>query len=296
MFNFEHRFESLSPTTPWLTAAREATRVATPATEPQSQQQRLAETIHGRVVVVTGGATGLGRATALEFAQRGVAVAINYVDLPDRDVAAQALLTETAIRAIGVPVYCARCDVRDHAEVEKFVTAVRERLGGVHYLVNNAGVAHDGALWRLSPEAWQEVLDTNVTGAFNCIQAVAGSMRAQRYGKIVNVASHQAFRPGFGIANYAASKAALIGLTRAAAVDLGPSNVNVNAVAPGFVKTDLLAKLPREVLERAEHESVLGRVAEPEDVARVIVFLCSEEARHVTGQVIVVDGGLTLGS
>src|SRR5205823_4404279 len=159
---------------------------------------------------VTGGATGLGRATALEFAQRGVAVAINYVDLPDRDVAAQALLTETAIRALGVPVYCARCDVRDHAEVEKFVTAARERRGGVHYLVNNAGVAHDGA--------------------------------------------------------------------------------------PGFVKTDLLAKLPREVLERAEHESVLGRVAEPEDVARVIVFLCSEEARHVTGQVIVVDGGLTLGS
>ena len=296
MFNFEHRFESLTPTTPWLTAAHEATRVATPATEPQPQQQRLAETIHGRVVVVTGGATGLGRATALEFAQRGVAVAINYVDLPDRDVAAQALLTETAIRGLGVPVYCARCDVRNHADVEKFMTTVRERLGGVHYLVNNAGVAHDGALWRLSPEAWQEVLDTNVTGAFNCIQAVAGSMRAQRYGKIVNVASHQAFRPGFGIANYAASKAALIGLTRSAAVDLGPSNVNVNAVAPGFVKTDLLAKLPREVLERAEHESVLGRVAEPEDVARVIVFLCSEEARHITGQVIVVDGGLTLGS
>ena len=296
MFNFEHRFESLTPTTPWLSAAHEATRVATPATEPQPQQQRLAETIHGRVVVVTGGATGLGRATALEFAQRGVAVAINYVDLPDRDVAAQALLTETAIRGLGVPVYCARCDVRNHADVEKFMTTVRERLGGVHYLVNNAGVAHDGALWRLSPEAWQEVLDTNVTGAFNCIQAVAGSMRAQRYGKIVNVASHQAFRPGFGIANYAASKAALIGLTRSAAVDLGPSNVNVNAVAPGFVKTDLLAKLPREVLERAEHESVLGRVAEPEDVARVIVFLCSEEARHITGQVIVVDGGLTLGS
>jgi len=296
MFNFEHRFESLTPSSPWITAAREATRAATPATEPRPESQRRAETLHGRVVIVTGGATGLGRATALEFAQRGVAVAINYVDLPDRDVAAQALLTETAIRGLGVPVYCARCDVRHHADVEKFVTTVRERLGGVHYLVNNAGVTHDGALWRLTPEAWQEVIDTNVTGAFNCIQAVAGSMRAQRYGKIVNVASHQAFRPGFGIANYAASKAALIGLTRSAAVDLGPSNVNVNAVAPGFVKTDLLSKLPREVLERAEHESVLGRVAEPEDVARVIVFLCSEEARHITGQVIVVDGGLTLAS
>jgi 3-oxoacyl-[acyl-carrier protein] reductase len=296
MFNFEHRFEILTPTAPWLTAAREGTRVAAPATEPRPEPQRLAETVHGRVVIVTGGATGLGRATALEFAQHGVAVGINYVELPDRDVGAQALLTETAIRALGVPVHCARCDVRSRDDVERFVTAVRERLGGVHYLVNNAGVTHDGALWRLTPEAWQEVLDTNVTGAFNCIQAVAGPMRAQRYGKIVNVASHQAFRPGFGIANYAASKAALIGLTKSAAVDLGPSNVNVNAVAPGFVKTDLLSKLPREVLERAEHESVLGRVAEPEDVARVIVFLCSDAARHVTGQVIVVDGGLTLAS
>src|SRR6266700_941558 len=213
MFNFEHRFERLAPTSSWVVAPQPAPRWGQPRAEQRPQPQPLAETVQGRVAIVTGGATGLGRAAALEFAQRGVAVAINYVDLPERDVAAQALLTETAIRALGVPVYCARCDVRNHAEVERFVTETRERLGGVHYLVNNAGVAHDGALWRLSPEAWQEVLDTNVTGAFNCIQAVAGSMRAQRYGKIVNVASHQAFRPGFGIANYAASKAALIGLT-----------------------------------------------------------------------------------
>jgi 3-oxoacyl-[acyl-carrier protein] reductase len=125
---------------------------------------------------------------------------------------------------------------------------------------------------------------------------VAVHLRAQRYGKIVNIASHQAFRPGFGIVNYAASKAALIGLTKAAAVDLGSANINVNAVAPGFVKTELLARLPREILERAEHESLLGRVAEPEDVARVVSFLCSEAARHITGQTIVVDGGLTLAS
>jgi len=297
MFNFEHRFEILAPTsTSWIAAPREALAVGAPATQERPQPQRLGETVQGRVAIITGGATGLGRATAVEFAQRGVAVAINYVDLPERDVAAQALLTETALRALGVPVYCARCDVRDRNEVEKFVSAVRERLGGVHYLVNNAGVAHDGALWRLSSEAWKEVLDTNVTGAFNCLQSVAAPMRAQRFGKVVNVASHQAFRPGFGIANYAASKAALIGLTKSAAVDLGPSNINVNAVAPGFVKTELLSKLPREVLERAEHESVLGRVAEPEDVARVIAFLCSDAARHITGQVIVVDGGLTLAS
>src|SRR5213082_4236026 len=181
MFSFEHRFERLAPTSSWVVAPHEAAPIGAPAAQQRPQPQPLAETVQGRVAIVTGGATGLGRAAALEFAQRGVAVAINYVDLPERDVAAQALLTETAIRALGVPVYCARCDVRSHAEVDKFVTAVRERLGGVHYLVNNAGVAHDGALWRLSPEAWQEVLDTNVTGAFNCIQAVAGSMRAQRY-------------------------------------------------------------------------------------------------------------------
>jgi 3-oxoacyl-[acyl-carrier protein] reductase len=263
-------------------------------TQERADPLRGGEALKGRVAVVTGGATGLGRAVALEFAQRGAAVAINYLDLPDRDVTAQALLTETAIKALGVGCYSARCDVRLMDDVEQFVGAVRERLGGVHYLVNNAGVTHDGALWRLTADAWQEVIDTNVTGAFNCIHAVAPHLRAQRFGKIVSVASHQAFRPGFGISNYAASKAALIGLTKAAAVDLGSSNINVNAVAPGFVKTELLTKLPREVLERAEHESVLGRVAEPEDISRVIVFLCSEAARHITGQVIVVDGGLTL--
>ncbi len=282
---------------PWSSGGREAPGGAgATLAQERPDSVRAADRLSGRVAVVTGGATGLGRAACLEFAQRGSPVAFNYFELPGRDVSAQALLTETAIKALGVPVYSAHCDVRIHKEVDGFFAQAAERLGGVHYLVNNAGVTHDGALWRLSPEAWQEVMDTNVTGAFNCIQAVAGAMRAQRYGKIVNIASHQAFRPGFGIANYTASKAALIGLTKSAAVDLGPSNINVNAVAPGFVKTELLRKLPPEVLARAERESVLGRVAEPEDIARVIVFLCSEAARHITGQTILVDGGLTLAS
>jgi len=262
--------------------------------QERTQPQKVGDTLKGRVAMVTGGATGLGRAVALEFAQAGCGVAFNYVEMPGREVGPQALMTETAIKAYGVPVYSALCDVREMDLVEHFVSQVKTHLGGIHYLVNNAGVTHDGALWRLTPEAWSEVMDTNVGGAFNCIHAVAPFMRAERYGKVVNVASHQAFRPGFGIANYAASKAALIGLTKAAAVDLGSAGINVNAVAPGFVKTELLTQLPREVLERAEHESVLGRVAEPEDIARVILFLCSEAARHITGQVIVVDGGLTL--
>ena len=268
--------------------------VSAPAVQERPQPQPVGDTLKGRVAMVTGGATGLGRAVALEFAQAGCGVAFNYVELPGREVGPQALLTETAIKAYGVPCYSALCDVREMDLVEHFVNEVRSHLGGIHFLVNNAGVTHDGALWRLTSEAWSEVMDTNVGGAFNCIHIVAPFMRAQRYGKVVNVASHQAFRPGFGIANYAASKAALIGLTKAAAVDLGSAGINVNAVAPGFVKTELLTQLPREVLERAEHESVLGRVAEPEDVSRVILFLCSEAARHITGQVIVVDGGLTL--
>jgi len=283
----------------WTLAARggEAPAPAGAAVvQERPDPQRAGEHLAGRVAVVTGGATGLGRAICLDFAQRGASVAFNYVELAGRDVSAQALLTETAIKGCGVPVYSARCDVRNHDDVEQFMTQVKERLGGVHCLVNNAGVTHDGALWRLPPDAWREVMETNVTGAFNCIQAAAPTMRAQRYGKIVNIASHQAFRPGFGIANYAASKAALIGLTKSAAVDLGSSNINVNAVAPGFVKTELLTKLPREVLERAERESILGRVAEPEDIAHVVLFLCSEAARHITGQTIIVDGGLTLAS
>lgn len=248
----------------------------------------------GRTVIVTGGATGLGRATAIEFGRRGCNVAFCFVHLPGRDIREMALLTETTIGAMGVGVQASICDVRDRAAAGRFVAAVRERFGGVHYLINNAGIAHDGALWRLPSEAWQDVLSTNLTGAFNMTQAAASVFRDQREGKVVNISSHLSGRPGFGVASYAASKAGLEGLTRATAIELGPSNVNVNAVAPGFIRTERLEMLPPDVVERAKKRSVLGRLADPEDIAKVIVFLCSEEARHITGQVLVVDGGLSL--
>lgn len=252
------------------------------------------DSLRNRTAIVTGGATGIGRAVALEFARHGANVAFNYVDLPDRDIGAQAVLTETSLRAYGVNVYSEACDVRDRDAVARFVEAVQGELGGVHYLVNNAGITRDAALWRLSEDHWRAVVDTNLTGAFHCIQAVARILRAQRYGKIVSVASHLAFWPSFGVAAYAASKAALVGLTKSAAVEFGPSNVNVNAVAPGYVHTELLEGLPEGVLERAKREAVLGRLAEPDDIAHVVVFLCSEQARHITGQVILVDGGLSI--
>ena len=265
-----------------------------PTTLEHPQPLAIPTGFRGKVAVVTGGATGLGRCIAMEFARQGCHVAFCFVDLPGRDVTEQALLTETACTAMGASVYAVRCDVRNRGAVDRFIADVKARFGSVHFLVNNAGIAIDGALWRLSESAWQEVLDTNVTGAFNCIRSVAPVFRGQHYGKIVSVSAHQAERPGFGVSNYAASKAALLGLTRAAAVELGPSNVNVNAIAPGFIRTERMRMLPKEVIERAEKSSVLGRVAEPEDVAHVISFLCSEEARHITGQTLVVDGGLSL--
>lgn len=261
----------------------------------REQDERIARRdMHGHTAIITGAASGLGREIALAFAQRGVNIAFNYIELPNRDIAAQALLTETTLRACGVGVYSEHCDVRDSGAVADFIEHAVAELGGVHYLVNNAGIAHDGALWRMTDDAWRKVIDTNLTGSFHCIRSVAPHLRQQRYGKIVSVSSHQAYKPGFGIANYAASKAALVGLTKAAAVDLGAYNINVNAVAPGFVNTELLRTLPSEIIDDAKQESVLGRIADPEDVSNVVVFLCSDDARHITGQVILVDGGLTL--
>ena len=230
----------------------------------------------------------------MEFGRLGCHVAFCFVNMPGRDVSEQALLTEAALTAMGARVVAPRCDVRDRIAVERFVTEVKQRLAGCISWSTMRGSRTTARCWRLSEDAWSEVLDTNVTGAFNCIRAVAPIFRGQHYGKIVSVSAHQADRPGFGVANYAASKAALLGLTRAAAVELGPANVNVNAVAPGFIRTERMAMLPAEVIERAQKSSVLGRVADPDDVAHVISFLCSESARHITGQTIVVDGGLSL--
>ena len=191
--------------------------------------------------------------------------------------------------------YCRSCDVRESDDVRRFVADAVEELGGIHILVNNAGIGRDGAIWQMEDHEWETVMRTNLDGAFHFIRSVAAPMREQEWGKIVNISSVHGIRSEFGVPNYSASKAGLIGLTKSAAVDLGPSNVNVNAVAAGYIRTSRLAtRVPAEVLDRARQRSVLGRLGDPQDVAGVVLFLCSEAARHITGAVIPVDGGYLL--
>lgn len=250
--------------------------------------------LRGRVAIVTGGSTGIGRAIALDLARCGVDVGFNFLDTGG-EAREEAMSVVRQLRELEVNVFCRACDVRDSHQVRDFVATVVEELGGVHVLVNNAGIGRDRALWRMSDEEWRSVLETNLSGVFHTTREVAPYMRAQEWGKIVNVTSVHGFRSEFGLANYSASKAGIIGFTRSAAVELGPKNINVNAVAPGYIRTTrLTARVPAEILDRARERSVLGRLGDPQDVAGVVLFLCSEAARHITGVVIPIDGGYLL--
>jgi 3-oxoacyl-[acyl-carrier protein] reductase len=260
--------------------------------EPEALPLQFGRSLRGRCAIVTGGATGIGRAICLEFARHGAHVAFNYHPDDAEDLAAEAERTAHEIAQLEVRAHHEPCDVRRPAAVAQFVRRAIEALGGAHVLVNNAGIARDRALWHLSDDDWQSVLDTNLTGAFNMIRALAPHFRRQLDGKIVNVSSVHALRTEFGLANYAASKAGLLALTRSAALELGASNVNVNAVAPGYIRTPrLTSAVPAEILDRAREKAALGRLGDPQDVAHVVLFLCSEFARHITGAVIPVDGG-----
>ena len=248
----------------------------------------------GQVAIVTGGSSGIGRAVVLELARSGVHIGFCFLDegAESRDDA-QAVAKE--LREMEVRVFYRSCDVRQAGDVSGFVAEVSAELGGLHILVNNAGIGRDRALWHMEDHEWEAVLRTNLDGAFYFTRAVAPLMRAQEYGKIVNVTSVHGIRSEFGIANYAASKAGLIGLTESTAIELGPKNINVNAVAPGYIRTTRLTDgVPSEVLDHARERSPLGRLGDPKDVAGVVLFLCSETARHITGVTLPVDGGYLL--
>lgn len=262
--------------------------------ETQPQPLFDATDLRGQVAIVTGGSSGIGRAVALELARCGTHIAFCFLDSGSQSrLDAQGVAR--SLRELEVRVLFRSCDVRESSDVKRFVAEVQEELGGVQILINNAGIGRDRALWRMEDHEWEAVLRTNLDGAFYFTRAVAPLMRAQEYGKIVNVTSVHGVRSEFGLSNYAASKAGLMGLTRSTAVELGPRNINVNAVAPGYIRTTRLTDgVPPEILDRAREQSVLGRLGDPLDVAGVVLFLCSESARHITGAVIPVDGGYLL--
>jgi 3-oxoacyl-[acyl-carrier protein] reductase len=242
--------------------------------------------LDGRVALVTGAARGIGAATAIALAREGCHLAL--LD-SRRDDALETVAGEVA--ALGVEAASFLADVADFARAGATVEAVIGRMGRLDILVCNAGVTRDAISWNMTEDAWDEVLAVNLKGCFNYAHAAGPAFRRQRSGRIVAVSSINGLRGKAGQANYAASKAGLVGLCKTLARELGPAGVTVNVVAPGMIRTELTAALPERFVTAAAQEAALGTIGDPQDVACAIVFLCSDAARHVTGQVLRVDGG-----
>jgi len=240
----------------------------------------------GRVALVTGAARGIGAATALTLARDGYDVCLFDATDPTSMGA-----VADGVHELGRRSAIVKGDVRSSADAERGVRIAVDQLGGLHALVCNAGITRDAVVWKMTEEAWGEVLAVNLTGCFTMVRAAVSALRAQAWGRFVAVASINGLRGKFGQANYAASKAGLIGFTKSIARELGAFGVTANVVAPGMVMTDMVKSLPEEFLSQALDDAVLGRLTEPEDVADAVAFLCSERAGSITGEVLRVDCG-----
>ena len=243
-----------------------------------------------KVALVTGGSRGIGRSIALALGKNGVKVAVNYAGSEAR---AQEVVE--LIQAAGSEAIAIQCDVSDSNAVQEMVKQVVATFGSIDILVNNAGITKDTLLMRMKEEDWDSVINTNLKGVFNTTKAVTRPMMKQRSGKIINIASVVGIIGNPGQANYVAAKSGVIGLTKASARELAARHIHVNAVAPGFIETDMTEELPEEAKQAMLAQIPLARFGSPDDVAGVVVFLASDASNYMTGQVLCVDGGMVMG-
>lgn len=248
--------------------------------------------LEDKVALVTGGSRGIGKAIVWELVRQGCKVGVNYVDFDQNREQSEELVS--LIHEAGGEALAVKGNVADAAEVETMVQEMIKHFGKIDILVNNAGITKDNLLMRMKEEDWDAVININLKGTFNCCKSVVKLMMKQKYGKIVNVASVVGLMGNAGQGNYAASKAGIIGFTKSLARELAGRNINVNAVAPGFIATAMTDSLPESARENLIKQIPLQRLGKPEDVADLIGFLVSDKAAYITGQVIPVDGGMVM--
>ena len=243
----------------------------------------------GKVAIITGAGRGIGKAIAERLASEGADVVICDVDKEAAERTAEEIRSKYSVKAIAISA-----DVANEGDVNSMVEETIKNFGRVDFLINNAGITRDSLLLRMSEEEWDKVIAVDLKSVFLCTRAVIRHMMRQRFGRIVNISSVIGLRGNVGQANYASAKAGIIGFTKSAARELAGRNITVNAVAPGYIQTEMTERLPQEVKEEMLKQVPLGRPGQPEDVAGVVAFLCSEDASYITGEIIRVDGGMAM--
>ncbi len=245
--------------------------------------------LKNKVAIVTGGSRGIGKAIVLEFAKQGASVAFNFVKSEDK-----ALALKKEIESFGGKALTFRQDVKDYNAIKVMVEGVRSHFGRLDIIVNNAGILRDKALMLMEEQDWEDVIATNLSGAFNLIRAAIVTFMKQKSGNIINITSVSGLKGMPRQVNYSASKAGLIGLTKALAREVGPYNVRVNAIAPGYIDTDMIQGIKDDAKEEILKKIPLGKIGRAEEVGYVAAFLASNEAKYITGQVLTIDGGLAM--
>lgn len=244
--------------------------------------------LENKIAIITGGAAGIGKAGAIKFAEEGAVVLIWDMNEEKGEATAKEIIKN------GGKAEFIKVNITAFSDVEKATNDAIDAYGKIDILVNNAGITRDSSLKKMTIEQWQQVIDVNLTGVFNCTKHVSQHMVERKYGRIINTSSVVALYGNFGQTNYVATKAGLIGMTKTLAKELGRKNITVNAVAPGFILTEMVRQMPENVLKAMEEKIPLGRLGNPEEIASAYLFLASDDAAYINGSVLSVDGGMTI--